>query len=245
MSYRAALGDTVRDVLRLLRGTSRERPFRIAAVALLTAAVVLVLAHVWCGHVEQRPAFWNDRFNLGRERGYGERLEYLMLLAAAGAFAVGAVRDRSRIHAVGALLLVALLLDNLFMGHERFGVLVQRLGGIDAEVGQIAAFAIVGLAGTMLLAWAFDRTLREHRVRVLAGLAMMFPVAAFGVGVDALQSLVPEGRMARMFVIVEDGGELMSIALLAATIIGIEATALLKWRAAIPMRRPHRSPIRT
>jgi hypothetical protein len=114
-----------------------------------------------------------------------------------------------------------LFADDAFQIHERVGSALATAGvhlpvpGLEAEfAAELAVSAGVGLILLAALAYAWrhgSQTGRRVTLRLLVALAGL---AAFGVGIDALHSMIVHDPWRYRLGIVEDGGELLSMTVL-------------------------------
>lgn len=211
-------------------------------VAWAWAGVVLALLLVWdlaeaglyVGHIlaqHGRAPAWlqNPIFNMNREFGLGEGVEYAKALTTVTALAICARRGGGGIFVLLAALHTWLGFDNALALHERIGALVGRslLGGESlglarsADLGQFLYLLAFGIA----LIGAFRLALR-HTSRFLAPTALTLVVATmtpglFGVFADVFQATpMAEPLSHTMLVLIEDGGETVALSLIAALSIG-------------------------
>ena len=200
--------------------------------ALVAAALVVVLHLLHVRASTSAPAWLHDEhLALNRDRGLAELLGYAELLVAAG-FLV-AVHRRAReavVLAWAAVLLLVLADDSLFL-HERVGYqVVARWGVQDAaglrgsDLGELGAWAVMGLGAAVLLLVSSRRSSRNAR-RALRPFVLAFAALVFfAVVVDLLdQALGGDGQAVAGIAldpalrVVESGGELLSVTALMLT----------------------------
>jgi hypothetical protein len=114
-----------------------------------------------------------------------------------------------------------LFVDDAFQIHERLGSALAAAGvhppvpGLEAEfAAELAVSAAVGVIflATMAFAWSVgSHSGRRLTLRLLVALAGL---ATFGIGIDALHSMIDHDPWRYRLGIVEDGGELLSMTVL-------------------------------
>lgn len=204
-----------------------------AALALLLAFdmadAALYVAHILSLHGKAPEWLRNPLFNMNREFGLGESVEYLKSLGCAGALAVCARRAGEPVFAVLAALHAWLALDNALALHEQLGVSIgehilrgEALGlARPTDMGQLLYYTAFGLALLALFALLLRRT-----GPTFAGTGLVLALAAaspglFGVFVDAFQATpVAQPLSHTLLVVLEDGGETVMLSLAAALSIG-------------------------
>jgi hypothetical protein len=144
-------------------------------------------------------------FNLGQDRGLGETFGYAKLLGCAVLLASIWRVTRTRIFLAFAFLYLWSLVDDAMSIHEQVGDVLQARG-YSKELGEGPVLIAPGLVALAIFAREFRSTCREHRILGFAYLGLFAALAFFAVFLDALH--VP--------VIIEDGGELMTLSFHAA-----------------------------
>lgn len=182
--------------------------------ALLAADLLLIALHIGFGlGMETIPA----AFNIARDGSLAELLGYAKWLAIALLLAQAWRRSGiPLLLALACAFLLALADDSLQM-HERLGAWLAAALALPAwadlrpqDLGELAAFAAMGLALLLVLVPAALRTARADWPLALPTLALIAALATVGVGVDFLHNLaagLPYGAQA--LDLVEDGGEMM------------------------------------
>lgn len=206
----------------LVADVAGRTALRRTAAAVVALVVLLVAAHCalaglsraglgWAG------TLWDTRlFNLGADRMLPEWVEYGLLALGAAALLRAFAAGRAAIHLVLALILLAMAADNALSLHEAAGRAL--MGEVDQFRGEaLLILGVAALLGALVLAAlrlspAADR---PGAVLVIAAIGLVLP---FGVAVDFLHTLIqPLGFdwLLEAMVVVEDGGELAVIALVA------------------------------
>lgn len=170
---------------------------------------------------------------LGRDGALPELYGYLLALIVAGGLVAAWWRTGVLAYAVGALAFVFVFADDAFMYHERVGrrlaarADIPALPGLRAQdTGELIAWGAAGLVLAALLAWsAAQRTGTTVRVLTLLG-GMIAALGVFGAGMDMLHIYSGRG----LFTYIEDGGELVVLALSAWAAI---AVARAPWRGVL------------
>jgi hypothetical protein len=118
--------------------------------------------------------------------------------------------------------------DDTFRFHERFGlwfsenVTLPVVFGLRlTDIGELAAW---GMAGTLLLAvyvWSFRQKHTLNAPSCAAFALCLLVLAAFGAGVDMIRVLAGDEQAGSILALLEDGGEMVAIALSAALAITV------------------------
>ena len=161
------------------------------------------------------------RFSLELERSIPEYYQHAKELLAAILMLGMFLRHTDSQTLCWAGLFGYLFVDDAFQVHERLGSALAAAGvhpsvpGLKAELAaELAVSAAVGLIFLAALAYSWrhgGHTGRRMTRRLLAALAGL---AAFGVGIDALHSMIEHDPWRYRLGIVEDGGELLSMTVL-------------------------------
>lgn len=199
----------------------------------------------------------DERLSLGAERGLPETWGYVQFLWSLLALGVLFRRRRDALYVALGLVVAYLLVDDGLTVHEEVGQWLADAGrtsvvlGVDANhVGEVlfSLGSAVVLLGGVAVAWRWaSRPARRIAIGTLACVAAM---AFAGIGVDFLQSMVARGNP--LFVLLEDGGELvantvMTAFLMTAALVGDDPP--LPWRrrsggdAASPAEAPEETTI--
>lgn len=224
-----------REAARCLGVLPQDPATRRMAAGLGAAAMGLVGLHVYTmlslrdGGIDD----WTmnpEWLRLDRDHSVSELLEYLLTLGAALLAVRGWRLTRQPIYLGLAAVFLVMVVDNALMLHERTALtLVDRgwLPGLLGEAhpharGELVYFLTMGSGLAGLVALAFRRSGFAHRVRGLILLAPVGVAVLFGVGVDYLKRFV-EGPpwLGYALTLVEDGGELLAIVLLAVVTLGV------------------------
>lgn len=203
-------------------------------ITLLTIDLIFVIVHVLrILLTEQGPGesslLEDSRLSLGADRGYGEWYGYAKLIFCVVALVILTIRRAGPAYAAWALVLLIVLIDDSLLLHETFGgEIAKRLNlapafGLRAQdLGELLAWAIVSLALLVVLVTMHRRSSLDVR-RDSRGLAVLIVVLGFfGVAVDMLQiEATGAGWLSHLAGLVEDGGELVVISMLAAFVVGL------------------------
>jgi hypothetical protein len=206
------------------------------AGAVLASLLALDLADAafYLGHIlslrGQAPGWLQTPlFDMNREFGLGEDLEYLKSLACAAAMTVCWRRAREAAFAVLAALHVWLALDNSLALHEQLGVVIgehvlrgESLGlARPTDMGQLLYYSVFGLCLVALFALLLRHTRPSFvQTALILALAAASP-GLFGVFVDAFQATrLADALSYTLLVVLEDGGETVMLSLCAALSVG-------------------------
>jgi hypothetical protein len=196
----------------LLASRSPARARTLLYGLLAVDAIVIVLGILY---VEGVVGYW--RFSISTQRSLSEFVQYAKYGTAA---ALLVWHGRTRTTTVWALLFTFLFLDDAFQVHERLGLLVSVRGGLPQiggmeprQLGETVVAGVYGVIFISALAWASWQAGARDRILTITLVAALLLLAAFGVGVDALNSLLAGHRITRLLNVVEDGGEMLSASL--------------------------------
>jgi hypothetical protein len=198
------------------------------ALLLFCADAVFISIHLFNIYAD-RP---DPIYSLGRERGYAELFQYLKLFWLALLFAILAHHRKQMVHVGWMTLFAAILIDDSFALHERYGLrLAETLGlepalGLRArDIGELLFLAAAGaalvaaLGLTLLAADPADRQFSMRLGRLVALLAF------FGVIADAAHSVALGTWADTPAGVFEDGGEMVMVSL----ILGFVFSQVLLW----------------
>lgn len=211
-------------------------------LALLLSVAVLLIATSLTQGFTGEPAEYV--FHVGRERSYGEFLEYVMTLWIVLMLAVMWWRVRATVLAVWVVVFCWFGLDNAFSVHEGAGEwmashvhVVGHAGPYAKHVGEVIFVATVGAVGlgSLLLAHRGCRGLARWlstRLFALTG-ALVF----FGFLVDAVHAIVTVAgapwAIHVLLTVVEDGGELVVLSVATVSVFAV-VTATVTDRPTTP-----------
>jgi len=166
------------------------------------------------------------------DNSYSEMFEYAMLLAAAVTMIFIALRRRTAVILLPAILCGYLVFDNAFQLHESAG---RMLYPEHARAGEII-FAALMIVTAIGIGWRVLRNADIFDRQALFGIALvMLAFSFFAVGVDAIHSIVAAywPRYALFVGGIEDFGEMLAIALLVAVAVQLLQLATSKTNARI------------
>lgn len=224
------IGDVTRDagdLVQLLR--SDALAVRTAKI-LLGGIVAIILANILAevaspiSAIARRLAI---TVSLNREGGVAESLNHGVAFLAAAVFLLAFLAHGSRLLLWLSALMAFIWVDDSFRYHERLGEFLDSVytfptmaGARTRDTGELLAWAIAALVlGAMLVVSWGKRRGGDGGLLAIVGLVFA-SLVFFGVVVDFLHSLVPTQFDFAMTVI-EDGGEMISVALLALLAIGV------------------------
>lgn len=183
---------------------------------LLTNTLFIIL------HILYRNGILTDgMFSLGRERGYSALflfgLEFCLLLL----MGTMAVRTAQPVYFHWTALFTYFFFDDLFEVHETVGAALAILWEFPVlfdlrprDWGEMVVYATTGLYFllTLLLTYAKSDTSSRQFSRYLTVLVIVLVVA--GIGADMAYYMVDSRLLRELFVIIEDGGEIVLISLI-------------------------------
>ncbi|MGR3322569.1 MAG: hypothetical protein ACU0DK_11605 [Pseudooceanicola sp.] len=208
----------------------QDRVTRILCLILLFCSLILVGLHfvglVNAGQNRIGGFVWNA-FNLTDEANFSANFGYGLLFLAAAAFLVIALQSGSRLSLFFSTVAGFLWMDDSMEYHEKMGdhlvgwLGLQAMMGLRAQdIGELLAWAGAGLVLFTLLLLAL-RQMRDGDVGLLfLGLGLFALLAIVGVLADMLH-IAFASEMGQLLAVVEDGGELFAMALIACFAVGL------------------------
>ena len=181
-------------------------------------------------------------YRISEQRSLGEFIGYVILQMAVIFIVAVAMRMKSSLHLLFAVLVQYLMLDDMFMLHEAAGDAVAKRfftsEGLSHSValGELifgALFGVIILGGMKKAFAASTAYLRSLCVLLAIPLCML---ALCAVGVDFLHALVPHDAkyLDGIVALLEDGGELF--AMFALMLVAAAQWIALSWIAPLPNR---------
>lgn len=181
---------------------------------LLATDLIFILIHLVYSYTG---LISNSAFSLAQERGYAEIFQYVKEYWIALLLGVLAVKQRSILYLGWSLLFFYLLLDDSLTIHETLGEMASiRLGfqsmlNLQAkDFGEVLVSVCVGLFFLFLLAIAYRFSNRIPRETSKYLIIMLFVLAAFGIAVDVVHSLLRFSLLWEpLLAMLEDAGEMV------------------------------------
>lgn len=215
---------------RLLRIILNDRPTVVAVSLLAVGVVLLVVAYGVSGVLMDRSsvaAFLHTEIGLSRDRSMGEIVNYGLAFLAATSFFLSFVALRTPMYLFAALLMGFIWLDDSAMYHERLGGQLVRSYDLPAvaglrpqDLGELLAWSAAGLVLGLVLLFALRRRALGD-LGVLALLSLCFGLLVLcGVVADLLHVLAPR-HLNLGIGLVEDGGEMLAVTLIAGLALGL------------------------
>ena len=199
----------------ILIGSLKERQVLPVLVVLLFFDVVFIALHfVW--EYELSDLVNSSLFYLDEDRGYAEIYQYLKWFSVTVLFAYLVVARRLAGYAAWLLVFLYFLLDDALTIHEIIGLRLADsfhftpvLGLRLRDVGELIVSSAAGIILLVVLGLAYLRGQENFRKtsRVLA--LLIAALVFFGVGVDMLGMTTIGSSAELMFVVFEDGGEML------------------------------------
>jgi uncharacterized membrane protein len=229
----------------------------VAGLFGMTVAVTLVLGLVYLSHSFLGTPEWTG-FRFGKECAVPEILGYLFAGWAAGLALYLAVAERQAVLAAWSAVFGMLLADDYFRLHERVAQAVSTNLAIPATyaqpVGEVVWLGGVGLVLATAIAVGHRFAAREWRAASRVLTVLLGLLVLCGVVVDAAHALLAAGYPWNvMFIVLEDGGELLLLAVAVTFLYGLTfcdhqptaETLARRWSiprpAAFPDRRHRRT----
>lgn len=200
--------------------TFHEKSATLLLLALLLGDLAFVTLHMFHSLT---PYFGHPQFDIELDNGYAERYEYLKYLGVIAIFTGLCIKRRTLGFLPWALLFAYFLLDDAWQMHERLGAWIGegisfrppfRLRKVD--IGELVVTMTAGLIllPAFLLAYYFGpRSTKKIFHDLLLLLALLL---SFAVGVDMVHAaFIGSPRIELILGVIEDGGELIAVSLLA------------------------------
>lgn len=156
------------------------------------------------------------------DHGYPELFGYVLELVACAVFLLYAWLSHKKCWYMWALILLVIFFDDAFKMHEAIGHGVSAALGVSPVVGDLLGFASTGLLSAAFWLAGVRMITEQNDICAYFVFTVYFAVLIFfGVGVDALHGLLGANISQTAFTLVEDGGELFMIALIALSALGM------------------------
>jgi hypothetical protein len=188
---------------------------RYFLLLLVAADAFFVLLHVLN---ENTVLISNRMYGLDRDRGYPEFFQYIKIYWIVLTLAALWWRTRALVYVAWIAVFGYLLLDDAGQIHERGGELIaarwgysEMLGLRGVDFGELTVTAAAGLLLLGLLVIGYWRSGRGARNASMDFVVLLALLALFGVVFDMLHQIVGDNRVGDLFVIAEDGGEMLVI----------------------------------
>ncbi len=164
----------------------------------------------------------NSAFSLAQERGYAEIFQYIKEYWIALLLGVLAVKQRSVLYLGWSLLFFYLLLDDSLTIHETLGenasirLGLQPMFNLQAkDFGEVLVSVCVGLFFLVFLGIAYRFAKRIPRETSKYLIIMLFVLAAFGIAVDVVHSMLRFTFLEPLLAMLEDAGEMIVMSVIA------------------------------
>lgn len=161
-----------------------------------------------------------EAYSLETESGFAELFLHVKEVLLASLVILLLRRCGDAVYRWWAVLFTYLWLDDTFMIHERVGLWLAQVLGIDAalglrgqDFGELLVSGTVGIVVLSMLAVNYGRSSREAQDDTIILTALIALLAFFGIVVDMLHMVVSGYWIYRMGII-EDGGEMLTISLM-------------------------------
>jgi hypothetical protein len=203
------------------RSTFVDRPMLLLALLLLADVMFMVIhaLHVWTP--------WLPAYSLSIEvdGGLAEMFQYAKMAGLVICLGFQFFRSRGWAFAAWAGFFAFLLFDDAFFIHERFGEKVAETLGFQAafglrmvDFGEIFVAAMLGVCALAMVVIALRRGGESSRRVSQDILCLLALLAVFAVAFDALHTITyfHAPAIAPVFALIEDGGEMLVMSLIAA-----------------------------
>lgn len=206
-----------------------DRPVAVACVVLLCSVGTLLILNIVLDELrgpgdewESLPAKILGVVHIAKDGSIAENFGHGMAFAAAILFFVAATAAKSRTCMAMSGVMAITWFDDSARYHERMGEVFSasmpglRLAGIDAHTfGELFAWLTIGVAFALLAFWA-SRTYGKGDRMVLRLIAapMLLLIACASI-IDVVHAFLSDTPFGFFLAYLEDGGEMVAIALLA------------------------------
>jgi len=159
-------------------------------------------------------------YRINEDRSLAEFLNYVQGTACCALLFLAYIRTGARIYLGWAIVLAVVVLDDALLLHERIGGQLTAMGPMAAlpglrvqDTGELIVWAAAGVLVLVTLAWAFKRNADEDVARGALFGATFALLVFFAVLLDMLHVAIGASRLwDAMLAVVEDGGEMLSLA---------------------------------
>lgn len=156
------------------------------------------------------------------DRGYPELFGYMLELAASTIFLLFAVTHHKKCWLAWAGMMFVIFLDDAFKLHETIGHSYAAALNLAPVAGDLMGFATTGLLAVIFWGIGVINITHKEDFRAYLIFSVYFAVLIFfGVGVDAIHALFGENVSQTVFTLAEDGGELLTTAVIALSALGM------------------------
>jgi hypothetical protein len=202
-----------------------DRTGRTIILLVILADLALIALHALtrlAGRAGVHPVAHNSMLLLTTEAGYAELFNYLKLFVAACLVGWIFLVTRQAVYAALCAVFLVALGEDVVQLHERVGGLAKDAGltprrapEAGAALAEMVHWSVIGLVLAAVL-WASLAASRVQDRRI--GLVLLVPLVALGFFaalVDAVHALLAPGAfpgLGTLLTLVEDGGELLSVA---------------------------------
>ncbi|GAA6201642.1 hypothetical protein NBRC116599_28680 [Aquicoccus sp. SU-CL01552] len=199
----------------------------LAVVLGVILAIILVftVSGIWSDGSELAHIV-HSNFHLSEDGSLAENFNHGIAFVAAFLLLASAIQTRSRVFVFLTLLYGFIWLDDSARYHERVGEKLGRVLDIQPhfglgaqEYGELLAWTLAGAVLAVVLLWAWAGRRRGDVGVLLPFLGCFVLLFLCGVVADVVHKWVPEG-LNPLFQVIEDGGEMIAVALGAALAFG-------------------------
>jgi hypothetical protein len=200
-------------------------------VLLVAVDLIFILVHAM--HAWS-PWMNGSHFSLESESGMAAQYQYIKQVWLSACLGLALLQTRNTAFFGWALIFAFLLLDDLLMIHERFGVVLASALGFPAilglrpeDLGEVASAAAIGCVAVALVVIAYRRGGEQARQLSADLMCLLVALAVFGVFFDILHTIAyfRAPALAQVFSLIEDGGEMLVVSVITAYVFDITSNA--------------------
>ena len=196
--------------------------------AVFTASTIVILLGCFVAFAYAEKYHLVGNFFLGKlefsfiDGGYPELFGYGLEIVACALFASFAwVHGKKQWYAWAAILFVTFL-DDAFRSHETIGQSFTAWFGVSSVGGDLLGFAATGLLSAVLWCAGVVKVQNEDDLSAYFVFTVYYALMIFfGVGMDAVHGLFGEHMSQTVFTLFEDGGELVTTAVICLSALGM------------------------
>ncbi|GHG19659.1 hypothetical protein GCM10017322_15950 [Paracoccus aerius] len=206
-----------------------DRPTFVVATALIGGIAALVLINLVLDGMRASPDDWETvparlygMVHIGAERSLAESYNYGLAFGAGIMFLAAGISSRSRTCLAMAGAMMIAWFDDSGQYHERMGTVFAeslptlRFMALDAHtLGELFGWLTIGIVFAGLFLWASRRFDRIDRIVVKLVKGPLLLLIACASIVDLVHALAGGVLLSYLFLYLEDGGEMLAMALLA------------------------------
>lgn len=217
----------------------------LATLLCLDVLLIAVTGAFGLARVQGLVAETPEILHVGRDWSAGEMLNYVKWALMVGVLLLAWRRTGLRLHLGLAVFFLLVLADDSLQLHERGSAPLKETTLLPAQAKflyGILVWAVIGAIGVTAVAIGLRDAPRAERDKVRAGALLFAAVMVFGVLVDIAHGFAaPYSIASGLLTLLEDGGEMVTISILAAYVVAAYRPAPAGALGRTPAERPRRA----